>query len=489
MNGAMRIPCLALPLAFLSASLPAADQIVTLGDSLTYAYEGEFCFQVNIPAILGGGSYGDNMPATVRNWIETLSSASYRNNAFDQGSRITFNLNFFPLGQNYTLFLRNRYNWAVPGLKIDEMRQFVLGGKSFLELLESNEDFAVLATALAASTFNEGTDFNVTEMNNQIANSAERLVLFIGGNDVRSVYGTIYNGGPAGTFVDDFLADATAILDHVRALNPGIQIVVVAVPHIGITPDIKGGFPTDPVKTPRVTAMLRDLNSRLETLATEKGAGFADIFSPTLALLESAPYGIHGIAFNNSGSATGDLNFIWLNGDFSANFHPNTNAQAVIANEIVRAFNKRYDTGIAPLSATEILGGLLGKSGAQIDMTFASWMTGFGLAGGTENSDADGDSVAAGMEFALGLNPTLRDGDQVSSSLTGGGTVLQLAYPRRLTSSTRYTLQATTSATLGAGSFLPVSPAPTVGSDGRLRAEIPTGNAPGFLRLESSLVP
>lgn len=276
-----------------------------------------------------------------------------------------------------------------------------------------------------------------------------------------------------------------------RLLKPNIQLVVVAVPHIGITPDIKASFPTDSVKTPRVTALMVDLNSRLETLAKQKGAGFADIFTSTLSLLQPGPYSIHGVTFENSGSSTGDLGFVWLNGELSANFHPNTNAQAVIANTIVEAFNKRYQTGIAPLSATEMLGGLLGKTATQIDMPFATWTSSFGLAGATETSDADRDGIPAGVEFAAGLNPTLRDANQVTSGVVpiSGGSALELAFPQRLPTSARYTLQATTSANLTAA-FTPVSPAPAVGTDGLLRARIPvTAGGKGFLRLKSTLAP
>ena len=62
----------------------------------------------------------------------------------------------------------------------------------------------------------------------------------------------------------------------------------------------------------------------------------------------------------------------------------------------------------AALTATEMLGGLLGKPASQIDLPFAAWMTGHGLAGLTESDDSDGDGVPAAVEFALGLNRTLR---------------------------------------------------------------------------------
>lgn len=478
----MKLALAPLLLALQAAPLLAVDHIVTLGDSLTFAYEGEFGFKITIPFV---GTYGDGFGSSVRNWIEILGAPAYRNAYFDQGSRKSITL----LGK--TLFLRQEYNWAIPGLKIDEMRRFVLGQASLLDLLEESDNFATLGTALSLSDFDEDEDFNVTDMNDQIRNTAQRLVFFIGGNDVRGIYGDVYDGGSAGTFTDDFISDATAILDRVRELNPNIQLVVVAVPHIGITPDIKSSWPTDPVKTGRVTALLQDLNTRLATVAKQHNAEFADVFSTTLSLLQSAPLCLHGLTFTNTGSTSGDLNYVWLNGPLSANFHPNTNAQAVIANTIVRSFNKRYHTGIAPLSATEMLGGLLGKSASQIDMTFANWATGFGLTGLAETSDSDGDGVPAGIEFAVGLDPTQRDGDQIASAVVpvSGGSALELAFAQRLPASTRFTLQATQSTTL-TSPFTAVTPAPTAGTDGLLRAQLPiSGASRGFLRLESTVAP
>lgn len=482
MTASVKLPLITSLLAFQGA-LFAADQVVTLGDSLTFAYKGEFGFSVNVPF---SGTTGDNMPDSVRNWIEILSSSTYRNAYFDQGTTKNIRLDFRPFGQLYTLFFRNDYNWAIPGLKVDAMRRFVLGEATFTELIAESDDFEAIGAALGASNFTDATHFNYPEMVTQISSSAERLVFFIGGNDVRGIYGTVYNGGSAGTFTEDFISDADAILDRIRTLNPNIPIVVVAVPHIGITPDIKSTAPTDPIKTPRVTALLTDLNARLKTLADEHGAGFADIFTPTLPLLGSGTYGIHGIPFNNSGSTNGDLNYIWLNGELSANFHPNTNMQLEIANIIVRAFNKRYGSGIAPLSATEMLVTALQKTSTQANMNFASWMTGFGLAGGLENSDADSDGIPAGVEFATGLNPTIHDADLISTSLVSGGTQLQLAYPKRLPSSSFFTLQAASSTSL-VPPFTPVTS--TAGADGLNRATIPTASGKGFLRLEATVTP
>jgi hypothetical protein len=464
---------------FLQATpVSAAEQCVTLGDSLTFAYEAEFGFRVSAPFF---GSFGDNFGPSVRNWVEILNNTSFRNQRFDIGTRSTYRL------LSKTLLFRHEYNWALPGLKIEQLRSFVAGESTFSDLIGADPDLSLL---LSLSTLNQATALRLGDLENQFRNSAERLVFFIGGNDLREVYGNIYNGGAPGTFVADFISDAAAILDRMRVLNPNIQIVVVNVPHIGITPDVKSSWPTDPVKTARVTSVLLDLNQQLAGLATARGLGHADIFTPTLSLLGTAPLCIHGMTFFNTGSTTGDLNYVWLNGQYSANFHPNTNAQALMANEIIHAFNARYGTGIAPLSATEILSGLLGKSAAAIDMPFATWMSCFGLTGLPGSNDSDGDGVSASVEFATGLNPRLHDSRLILSSVVpnGGGSALELAYPIRLPVSTRYTLRPA-SATTPSAPFTPFAVLPTTGTDGRAHALLPVSGQRGFLQLQSTVNP
>lgn len=482
----MKVSPASLAAAFLmtAGQLSGAEQIVTLGDSLTFAYEASFAFNKKI----NGVTYGDGFGSGVRNWIEILSSNSYRPNSFDLGVRDSisvFSL-FDPFGF-VQLYLRQKNNWAIPGLKVDQLRRFVSGEATVTELLAEDPDYSSLLTALQYSDFNETNDFNVADLETQIATTAERLTLFIGGNDINAIYGTVYNGGSPGAFTDDFIADATFILDWVLDLNPTIQVVVVNVPHVGITPDVQASFPTDPVKTARVTGVLTDLNSRLAGLATERGLAYADVFTPTLPLLNPAPMCIHGLPFFNTGSTTGDLNYVWLNGPVSANFHPNTNAQAVIANVIIDAFNRHYHTGIAPLTATEILGNLLGKTAAQIDVSFANWIDCHGLTGRPESDDSDGDNLPAGIEFALGLNPTLQDAWKVNSSVASGGTQFELAYPLRLNSSARFTLRPASGST--PASFVPFPIPPLPGPDGLARARIPLSGPRGFLRLECTLTP
>ncbi len=475
-----------LPLALLIGTSPLSPALptVALGDSLTFAYEASFGFEINIPF---QGSIGDGFGPEVRNWMEILRDPAYRGDRFDFGDRDEINISI-PFLLNETLLFRHGFNWSIPGLRVGELRAFMEGDFTFEDLLSSVPEFATL---IEFSDLDPETAFDLADLEDQIRDSAGRLVFFIGGNDLRGAYGAIYGGGDPEDFISGYIADASAILERVQELNPSLPVVVVNVPHIGITPDVKSVFPTDEVATGRVTAAVRELNRRLEGLADELGYGYADVFTPTLPLLGDAPYSIQGIAFANEGSVSGDLDFIWLNGEISANFHPNTHGQAVIANAVIDAFNARYDTGIAPLTATEILGGLLGRSAAEIDMPFGNWAASYGLPGLSPDEDADGDGIPAGVEFALGLSPILRDGQRLRSGIreTDDGTVLEIAYPVRLPGSARVSVSPV-SATDPTDEFTPITPTPEPGADGLARGGLqvePGGR--GFLRLKVDVGP
>ena len=457
----------------------AAEQIVTLGDSLTFAYEAEFGF--NVPKT----SIGDGFSTKVRNWVEILNDPLYRHERFDLGARDSVRMNLIFTTKDY--LFRHNSNWAIPGLKVDGLRRFVNGETTLLGLIDPD---SVLPLLLQYTNLDAVADFSLADLKTQIRTTAKRLTFFIGGNDVRAIYGTVYGGGSAGTFIGDFISDSAAVLDWVLALNPNIQIVVVNVPHIGITPDIKRKYPTDEVKTERVSAVLRELNRQLAGLASARGLGYADVYTPTLSLLRPVPLCIHGITFKNTGTTTGDLAYVWLNGPISANFHPNTSGQAIIANEVIAAFNARYHTGIAPLTATEMLSGLLKKTPAQIDMTFAAWMSGYGLTVPSPADDSDGDGIPAAIEFALGLNPTLHDSARITTAVvnTNGSRALELAYPIRLPVSARCSLAPASSPDLTT-SFTPLTAPPVPGTDGLARARLPLAGTRGFLRLQSALAP
>lgn len=471
---------------------PAADQVVCLGDSLTFAYEAEFCFE---EVITGLGTIGEGFdPAKVKNWIEILNDPTYRGAFFDIGARDDFTVDP-PLDPAFTKFFRHEYNWAIPGLKVDGMRRFLEAEDGFLDLLGEVSSFAAFAALFDDSDFLP-SDFALTDLQDQVQNSAERVVIFVGGNDIREIYSTVYGGGSAGTFVADFMADMTDILDVVQGWNATIPIVLVNVPHVGITPRVRedNGQPPDPTGVGHVAAVLSDLNSQLRALAEARGIGYADIYTPTvhMALGDAYDLVIHGIVFGNTFNNGGGLNRVWLNNDFadfnlSNRFHPNTSGQAVIANEIIHAFNRRYGDGIAPLTATEMLEGLLEKNSTQVDMDFATWHAKYYLPGTPPiegiHEDIDFDGLPAGVEFSLGLHPRLRDADRVLLGKSGGS--LELAYPLRLTSSAEFTLTPVSAPAPG-GPYTPL-PAPSPDADGLARALLPIGPGDSTLSLRSEI--
>lgn len=467
-------PSLVLPFILALQPMSAAEQVITLGDSLTFAYETEFCREVDIPF---GPEYGDGFNFRVRNWAEILHKPGYRRNSFDLGPRQYLSIDN-PFHFEIGFFLRNQNNWAVPGLRIHELWKFMNHKVTIHSVI--NPD---LADLLDYADFDVSTDFAVRDLEHQIRNTAERVVIFIGGNNVRSVYPQIYNHDNPGDFVDKFVLDATRIVDRVLEINPHIQVVLVNVPHVGITPQVKSKWPTDPVKTRRVSRVLLDLNQQLEDLAKSRDIGYADVYSPTLSMLWSSQFCIQGITFANNGSTTANVDHVWLNGPLSDNFHPNTSLQSIIANQIIDAFNVRYDTRIAPLSATEILVGLLGKTPEEIDMSFSKWMTGYGKRGRSANDDSDGDGIIASVEFATGLNPNLQDSEQISSIIRGNHRIY--SYPIRLPDSKHFTLRAYYSS--GPNSqFTAITPNPTTGADGYAHVRLPANDS-GTIQLRATI--
>jgi hypothetical protein len=469
----LRAAC-ALLLLSGTLTLPAlsGEKVVTIGDSLTFAYEAEFG-----PSVISDG-YG----VSSKNWIEILSGntsgTGLRSAWFDLGVRDTYGL----FGSN---LFRHEFNWAIPGATASQLRDFVEGSSTFTQIVGQDPTFADVLTFFGITN----NDFALTDLQQQVTSEASRFVYFVGGNDVRGIYQQVYLGNSDGqTFIDDFMADATATIDRLQLWNPTLPGVIVAVPHIGITPDIRLGYPYNPVSTGRVTAVLAKLNARLRALADSRGLGFADIFTPTLRLLDpTKPLTIHGMTFLNAG---GDPrfsnNYVWLNGEISANFHPHTNAQAVVANLIIEAFNEKYQSNIPPLTAVEILKNLLGKTDAAIDMTFATWMTGYGLSGRPETDDSDRDGIPAGVEFGLGLDPGYDDSHLIRQRWTPAG--IELSYTLRLPSTTRVGIDAQTATNLGA--FSNLVPRPTRNATtGRAHALLPVSGSRGFIRLKSTVAP
>jgi phospholipase/lecithinase/hemolysin len=286
-----------------------AEQCLIIGDSLSKEYEVEF------PAL-----YPQN-PASwdTRNWAEILHER--RKTWFDLGK-----MNGFADPR----LIGHEHNWAFPGSTTTQLK-----------------------TQL-------GSFWNVwwtRDLQSQIRGSAERVVIFAGGNDVDSYYPAIYKGASPTKYINATRDNLKWLVDYVRKVKGTIPIALVSVPHVGCTPDIQKAHPTDPVKTKRVTLALDSLNAQLALFAKQRGIAFVPgVYELTKTML-TQPMTIGDRAFISAADADARPEYVF-SGD---GFHPGTAAQAKIAQMIVEAFQVKYPkTAITPLSDAEILTQVLG---------------------------------------------------------------------------------------------------------------------------------
>jgi lysophospholipase L1-like esterase len=289
----------------------AAQQCLVIGDSLTKEYEVEF------PVL-----YPQNRDAwDSRNWIEILHEE--RHAWFDQGSFSAY----------YDVRITgHKHNWAFPGATTSEIRSYLSSSSFYHKLWQS-------------------------ELKSQLKSQVERVVIFAGGNDVDDWYGKVYNGSSATSYINKIRDNLIWTVDFVRAQRSSLPIVLVAVPHLGCSPDVQKSYPTNSVKTARVTAALDSLNKQLASLAKTRGVAFSSgVYDFTKALISTQPFVIGGVTINKGADANARPQYAF-SGD---GFHPNTSAQARIAQIILDTFRARWPSPAIPqLKDAEVLSDVL----------------------------------------------------------------------------------------------------------------------------------
>ena len=324
-----------------------AEQCLVLGDSLTKEYEAEF-----------PGLFPTNPAAwQARNWIEILHQ--HRTDWFDTGT--------FDAWADIRA-TGHAHNWAVPGATTGELKSLLT---NFVNQL-----------------------WWVNSLKNHIRFDVERVVIFAGGNDADSYYANLYNGlvGPEVTHTT--LSNLQWLVGWVRDLKPSMPIVLMSVPHVGCTPKVQQGYPTDALKTARVTAAMDSLNANLAAWAQTQGIGFVPgVYAMTKALITD-PFRLNGIEFYRVADADARPRYVF-SGD---GFHPSTCAHAKIAQMVVQTFNTTFPaTPILPLDDDYLTTTVLGL---DPNLPFTEWMAAQGLSG-PFTGDSDGDGVPNLIEFAL----------------------------------------------------------------------------------------
>ncbi len=407
----------------LGCAAPAAlaEQVLILGDSLSKEYGIEFAT--------------DNYPDRVKSWTEILDDL--RNDDFDYGS-----LNSVGVPVVLVPVPGHEYNWSWP---TGVMKDFVdlVEGKTILDKISRNS------------------------LENRIED-VERVVLFVGGNDVDSVYQTAYEGRSIESFTQTFMRETEKVLDWVMEEAPGREVVLVSIPHVGATPEVKSDHPYDQELTGNATAAYAEVERRMRALAAEKAVGYVDIFALTLPLLDDGDYCFQGVSFENLSAEDGRQERLWLGGAVAMDFHPNTLLQAEIANAIIGGFNDRYDAGIRLLTTREILETLTGR---DADVTYAQWASCFGV--GARSEDEDGDGLPNGIEFGVGGSPLVADTGLFSERVTNEG--IEFVFRKRIDTSARVEV----SGDLEVWAEFPAEKR----EDGEFRAFLPIGSGRRFVRF------
>ncbi|WP_397381077.1 SGNH/GDSL hydrolase family protein [Prosthecobacter sp.] len=406
-----------------------AEQCLVIGDSLTKEYEAEF-----------PGLYPNN-PASwqARNWVEILHQ--HRTDWFDLGT-----WSVYPDPR----LTGHRFNWAFPGATTTDIRN----------QLSSIYNFWWTNT-----------------LKGQLRTDVQRVVIFAGGNDADSYYANLYNGTVDASVTNTTLGNLQWIINYVRTVNATVPIVLVSVPHVGCTPKIQLGYPTDPVKTGRVTAAMDALNATLASYAQSQNIGFVlGVYDFTKSLI-TQPFRIKGIEFYRVADADARTRYTF-SGD---GFHPNTCAHTKIAQMVVDAFNAKYpSTAINPLTDDYIISTVLGL---DPNIPFTEWLASQGQ-NGSFTADSNLNGIPNGVEFAL---EGVTDASSMPIPVMLQGNALTLTYRPRAVFTEWGSIQAQSSPDLI--NWTDIGPTQTMTNpDGTVTISVNLAGK-GFVRLKCSPPP
>lgn len=338
-------------------------KVLAIGDSLTEEYAFELPFSA---------PDSDPLDANMENWPEILSAR--RAATFTQGS---YSSSLFSYPD-----LRNggyRYNYGVPGFKTAD---WIAVFQSTFSDIFSGDPVTALRYPTRQALLGHLDDVGVA-------------VVFIGGNDLRSAYGGIFNDPQAPPALAQTVSNIAYIHDYLRNRAAALPIVIATVPDVGATADIAGKY-TDPAKREQARARIAAMNVSIIAMAATRGATVARIDRVADRIFDQVPMDLNGTEFIYAPSPENSPRPVFC----KDGFHPATMVQAFIANELLVALNLATGSAIPLLENREILGPILGL---DPDQPYLDWA---GAAGGfLENPDGDGLPNLA--EFVLATSPSV----------------------------------------------------------------------------------
>lgn len=419
-----------------------AIDLVAIGDSMTAEYTDLDGFQ----------DYGDvTVPGwQSRSWYEVL--ALTRAGAIGVGGS----------SSNWDLVRSggHEYNWATPGATAADVRH-----------RWSSTSFENLLTFYGP--------YNYT-LEDHLENDAEAAAILLGANDFNNAYGTIANGSSPSDLIAQVVADIQWVVNRVQGAKSSLPIVLVSVPDVGATPDVRAAFP-DPIKRARVTAAIETVNSNLQAIAAAEGIAYADIYALTRDIGLGQVLYFGAVDLINAGDPDNNPRYLFCRDGF----HPNTSAQTKIANIIIGALNARYGFGVPIIQNSEALALL----DIDPDQPYFDWLAAFGVSKKGMLADPDADGSKNLIEYALLGGDPARPGGHAPlmavRTTTQGGSQLTLTYHPDPAHARHVRISAECSRDLIAwDTAVDLSP----NADGSWIASISADLSPVFLRLRIEII-
>lgn len=322
----------------------APFRLLVIGDSLSEEYRFETPF-----------SAPDSTPlvANANNWVELLHA--HRPLSFTMGG-------YEPSLGNYIDF-RNagyEYNYGIPGFKAARWDEL-----------------------LYPASFNL-LDFNTRRELTGDLSAVDAILIFVGGNDLSLAATDAQN--------DLIRQHIVRIHAYVRANAPtGKPIIVATLPDIGATPAEKL---VDPVAAAAARLRVSTLNTNIAALESLPNTYVARIDAITDRIFDQQPFHLNGTIFSYPPDPENSpLRIFCKDG-----FHPGTAAQALIANEILKAINTFASSPIPLFTNREILSDILAQNP---DQPYLDWA---GNAG-SMSENPDNDALPNLVEFLLATDP------------------------------------------------------------------------------------